>query len=71
MYIYILCGLYDLQTLFLVDDEIDVVVDPSTPNPFCGSLPARIPTGFAFRKFNRSNVVMSNDFICVIRTMSE
>ena len=55
----------------LVDDELEVVVAPSTPNPFCGSLPARIPTGFAFRKFNRSNVVMSNDYVCVVRSLSE
>ena len=46
-------------------------MDPATPNPFCSSLPARIPTGFAFRKFNRSNVVMSNDYICVVRSISE
>ena len=27
----------------------------------------RIPTGFAFRQFKRRNVVMSNDFICVVK----
>ena len=28
---------------------------------------ARIPTGFGMRKFKRKNVLMSNDFICVVR----
>ena len=60
-----------LKLSFSVDDELEVVMDPATPNPFCSSLPARIPTGFAFRKFNRSNVVMSNDYICVVRSISE
>ena len=57
----------DLQKLdSVVDDELEIVVKPSA-NPFCSLLPARIPTGFAFRKFKRRNVVMSNDFICVVR----
>ena len=54
----------------LVDDELDVVLEPSA-NPFCSSLPARIPTGFAFRKYGRSNIVMSNDFICILRSTLE
>ena len=53
----------------LVDDELDIVVKPSA-NPFCSMLPARIPTGFAFRNFKRRNIVMSNDFICVVRSQS-
>ena len=53
----------------LVDDELEIVVKPSC-NPFCSSLPARIPTGFAFRNFKRRSVVMSNDFICVVRAQS-
>jgi len=28
---------------------------------------ARIPTGFGMRKFKRKNVLMSNDFICVVK----
>ena len=60
----------DLQKLdSLVDDELQVVVRPS-PNPFCSALPARIPTGFAFRNFKRRNVVMSNDFVCVVRSQA-
>ena len=54
----------------LCEYELDIVVPPSA-NPFCSSLPARIPTGFAFRRFNRRNVVMSNDFICVVRVAKE
>ena len=50
----------------LVDEELEVIIDPESENPFRSLLPARIPTGFAFRKFNRRNVVMSNDFVCVI-----
>ena len=60
----------DLKKLdSVVDDELEVVVDPRTANPFCSSLPARIPTGFAFRRFKRRNVVMSNDFICVVKSV--
>jgi hypothetical protein len=60
----------DLEKLdSLVEDELEVVVNPLA-NPFCSNLPARIPTGFAFRKFKRRNVVMSNDFICVVRSVS-
>lgn len=54
----------------LVDDELTVVLEP-TQNPFCSSLPARIPTGFAFRKFKRSSVVLSNDFICILKSTLE
>ena len=53
----------------LTDDELEVVVKPMS-NPFCSLLPARIPTGFAFRNFKRKNVVMSNDFICVVKSQS-
>ena len=49
----------------LIDYDLDISVEP-TVNPYCSQLPARIPTGFAFRKFKRRNVVMSNDFICVV-----
>ena len=31
----------------------------------------RIPTGFAFRQFKRRNVVMSNDFICVVKWVKD
>ena len=58
----------DLQKMdSIVEDEIEIVLKPS-PNPYCSSLPARIPTGFAFRNFQRRNVVMSNDFICIVRS---
>ena len=71
--IYFLCNFYNLyifQSLdSLTDDELDVVVEPKS-NPFCSLLPARIPTGFAFRNFKRKNVVMSNDFICVVKAQS-
>ncbi|XP_059086814.1 uncharacterized protein LOC131883372 [Tigriopus californicus] len=50
----------------LVEPELEVTLEPQE-NPFCSSLPARIPTGFAFRKFKRRNVVMSNDFICCVK----
>ncbi len=50
----------------LVEEELEVCLAPS-PNPFCSLLPARIPTGFAFRRFKRRSVVMSNDFICVVK----
>ena len=50
----------------LVEPELEEVVEPEE-NAFRSSLPARIPTGFAFRKFKRRNVVMSNDFLCVVR----
>lgn len=50
----------------LVEPELEVILEPQE-NPFCSSLPARIPTGFAFRKFKRRNVVMSNDFICCVK----
>ena len=60
----------DLQKLdSLVDDELEVILKPSI-NPFCSSLPARIPTGFAFRNFQRRNVVMSNDYICIVCSQS-
>ena len=56
----------DLQKLDShVDDELEIVLEPS-PNPFCSALPARIPTGFAFRNFHRRQIIMSNDFICII-----
>ena len=32
---------------------------------------ARIPTGFGMRKFKRKNVLMSNDFICVVKAKSK
>ena len=49
-----------------VDADLVVEIQPSV-NPFSSSLPARIPTGFAFREFKRKNVVLSNDFICLIK----
>ena len=56
----------DLQKLDSnVDDELEIIVKPS-PNPFCSALPARIPTGFAFRNFHRRQIIMSNDFICIV-----
>ena len=64
------CGLNLQKVDSLVDDELQVVLEPAR-NPFCSSLPARIPTGFAFRKFKRSNVVMSNDFICIVKSTLE
>lgn len=64
------CGLNLQKVDSVVDDELEVALPPSR-NPFCSSLPARIPTGFAFRKFKRSNVVMSNDFICIIKSTLE
>ena len=76
--LYFLCNFfYNLHTSILIfqfsdsltDDELEVVVKPMS-NPFCSLLPARIPTGFAFRNFKRKNVVMSNDFICVVKSQS-
>ena len=75
--LYFLCNcFYNLHTILnfhfsdsLTDDELEVVVKPMS-NPFCSLLPARIPTGFAFRNFKRKNVVMSNDFICVVKSQS-
>lgn len=51
----------------LIEEELEVIIDPRTANPYDGHLPARIPVGFAFRKFNRKCVVMSNDFICAVK----
>ena len=36
-------------------------------DPFLLRVAARIPTGFGMRKFKRKNVLMSNDFICVVK----
>ena len=36
-------------------------------NTFLSRVAARIPTGFGMRKFKRKNVLMSNDFICVVK----
>ena len=55
----------------LANTELDVIVPPSTLNPFCSSLPSRIPTGFAMKKFNNSAAVMSNDYICVVRVIGK
>jgi len=60
----------DLQKLdSQVDDELEIIVEPS-PNPYCSALPARIPTSFAFRNFNRRQIIMSNDFICIVQSQS-
>ena len=56
---------------FSVTESLEVIVPAGTPNPFCSSLPSRIPTGFAMKKSNRPAVVMSNDFICVIQKLNE
>ena len=56
----------DLEKIQDLVEDVEVCLEPSA-NPFCSQLPARIPTGFAFRRFNRRNVVMSDDFICVVR----
>ena len=50
----------------LIKPELEMSLEPGE-NPFCSLLPARIPTGFAFRRFKRRNVVMSNDFICAVK----
>ena len=31
------------------------------------SFPARIPAGFGLRKYGRKNILMSNDFICIVK----
>ena len=49
----------------LVQPELEMWVEPSV-NPFCSSLPARLPTGLQLSKFKRRNVIMSNDFLCVV-----
>ena len=83
LYVHDICTIFSLQFFYnlhtsilifqfsdsLTDDELEVVVKPMS-NPFCSLLPARIPTGFAFRNFKRKNVVMSNDFICVVKSQS-
>jgi len=46
--------------------KVSVVLKP-TANPFCSRFAARIPAGFGLRKYNRKNVLMSNDFICIVR----
>jgi len=46
--------------------EVKVLKEVSS-NPHCSRVAARIPTGFGMRKFKRKNVLMSNDFICVVR----
>ncbi|XP_040565377.1 uncharacterized protein [Lepeophtheirus salmonis] len=49
----------------LWEEELNIIMEPQA-NPFSSMLPARIPTGFNFRKFKRRNFVMSNDCICII-----
>jgi len=46
--------------------EVKVLKEVSF-NPHCSRVAARIPTGFGMRKFKRKNVLMSNDFICVVK----
>ena len=46
-----------------------VQIDKSSPKKsfLMFRVAARIPTGFGMRKFKRKNVLMSNDFICVVK----
>ena len=48
------------------DKEVDVVLPP-VRNPHCSQLAARIPAGFAMRQFGRGNVLMSNDYIAIVK----
>jgi len=46
--------------------NISVILEP-TANPFCSRFAARIPAGFGLRKYKRKNVLMSNDFMCIVK----
>ena len=65
-----------------IKKNLSVLMEP-TANPFCSRyfivlweilfqlfnfrFAARIPAGFGLRKFKRKNVLMSNDFICIVK----
>lgn len=48
---------------------VETILEPKV-NPFCSRFAARIPAGFGLRKYGRKNVLMSNDFICVVKAKS-
>ncbi|XP_023323946.1 putative protein MSS51 homolog, mitochondrial [Eurytemora carolleeae] len=43
------------------------VLNDCTSNPFCSRTAARIPAGFSLSQYGRKNILMSNDFICIVK----